>query len=176
MDLHGVALRRLYVLVFIEHGTWSVHLAGIAAHPSGAFHGVLEAVYEGADPAQEVFLRRLADGRGGPCVHDMEEIVAYIRAGRGVAYLPITITAAIAPPWGDVRRRRGRPAGPGSARLGRGPAATAYLRPAERRARRITRHRVRRLRSPVALGPAALGCGEFPVRARQPGRRCARRL
>lgn len=28
----------------------------------------------------------------------MEEIVAYVRAGRGVAYLPITITVAIAPP------------------------------------------------------------------------------
>jgi DNA-binding transcriptional LysR family regulator len=33
----------------------------------------------------------------GPHVHDMEEIVAYVRAGRGVAYLPITITVAIAP-------------------------------------------------------------------------------
>jgi DNA-binding transcriptional LysR family regulator len=28
----------------------------------------------------------------------MEEIVAYVRAGRGVAYLPVPITAAIAPP------------------------------------------------------------------------------
>jgi hypothetical protein len=28
MDLHGVAMRRLYVLFFIEHGTGSVHLAG----------------------------------------------------------------------------------------------------------------------------------------------------
>src|SRR5215468_1139157 len=33
----------------------------------------------------------------GPYVHDMEEIVAYVRAGRGVAYLPVPITATIAP-------------------------------------------------------------------------------
>jgi DNA-binding transcriptional LysR family regulator len=35
--------------------------------------------------------------RPGPYVHDMEEIVAYVRAGRGVAYLPVPITAAIVP-------------------------------------------------------------------------------
>jgi len=34
----------------------------------------------------------------GPYVHDMEEIVAYVRAGRGVAFLPVPVTAAIAPP------------------------------------------------------------------------------
>ena len=33
----------------------------------------------------------------GPYVHDMEEIVAYVRAGRGVAYLPVPITATIVP-------------------------------------------------------------------------------
>jgi len=32
-----VLLRRLYVLFFIEHGTRRVHLAGISAHPSGAW-------------------------------------------------------------------------------------------------------------------------------------------
>ena len=32
-----VLLRRLYVLIFIEHGTRRVHLAGITANPSGAW-------------------------------------------------------------------------------------------------------------------------------------------
>ena len=32
-----VLLKRLYVLVFIEHGTRSLHLAGVTAHPAGAW-------------------------------------------------------------------------------------------------------------------------------------------
>ena len=32
-----VLLRRLYVLVFIEHGARRLHLAGVTAHPTGAW-------------------------------------------------------------------------------------------------------------------------------------------
>jgi putative transposase len=31
-----VLLKRLYVLIFIEHGTRKLHLAGVTAHPTGA--------------------------------------------------------------------------------------------------------------------------------------------
>jgi DNA-binding transcriptional LysR family regulator len=47
----------------------------------------------------------------GPYVHDMEEIVAYVRAGRGVAYLPVPITVAIAPPGVTFVRVDGIPPG-----------------------------------------------------------------
>ncbi|MFG2000612.1 hypothetical protein ACGFNU_15860 [Spirillospora sp. NPDC048911] len=34
-QVETVVLRRLYVLLFIEHGTRRVHLAGVTAYPSG---------------------------------------------------------------------------------------------------------------------------------------------
>jgi putative transposase len=37
LHVDTVALTRLYVLVFIEHGTRRMHLGGITAHPSGAW-------------------------------------------------------------------------------------------------------------------------------------------
>lgn len=47
----------------------------------------------------------------GPFVHDMEEIVAYVRAGRGVAYLPVPVTVAITPPGVTFVRVDGVPPG-----------------------------------------------------------------
>lgn len=47
----------------------------------------------------------------GPYVHDMEEIVAYVRAGRGVAYLPLPATATITPPGVSFVRVHGIPPG-----------------------------------------------------------------
>jgi putative transposase len=35
--VEAVLLKRLYVLVFIEHGTRRLHLAGVSAHPTGAW-------------------------------------------------------------------------------------------------------------------------------------------
>jgi putative transposase len=37
LHVDTVALTRLYVLVFIEHGTRRMHLGGITAHPTGAW-------------------------------------------------------------------------------------------------------------------------------------------
>jgi putative transposase len=35
LHVDTVLLKRLYVLVFIEHGTHRMHLGGITAHPTG---------------------------------------------------------------------------------------------------------------------------------------------
>ncbi|SDM25011.1 integrase core domain-containing protein [Nonomuraea jiangxiensis] len=37
MVVETVLLKRLYVLIFIEHGTRRLHLAGVTAHPTGAW-------------------------------------------------------------------------------------------------------------------------------------------
>jgi len=37
LHVDTVLLKRLYVLVFIEHGTRRIHIAGITVHPDGAW-------------------------------------------------------------------------------------------------------------------------------------------
>lgn len=76
-------------------GTTSIGIAALADEP------VLR--YADAHPEWNAFwtFDPRPDGSHpppGPYVHDMEEIVAYVRVGRGVAYLPVPVTADIAPP------------------------------------------------------------------------------
>jgi DNA-binding transcriptional LysR family regulator len=73
----------------------SVRLADVADEP------VLR--YTDAPPAWNAFwsMDPRPDGtqpRYGPAVGDMEEIVEYVRAGRGVAFLPVPIAAAFPRP------------------------------------------------------------------------------
>jgi putative transposase len=49
-----VLLQRLYVLVFIEHGTRRLHLGGVTAHPTGAW------------AVQQAGTRPGSDGRPSP--------------------------------------------------------------------------------------------------------------
>ncbi len=50
-----VLLRRLHVLVFIEHGTRRLHLAGVTARPAGAW-----AVQQARNLAMDGFTARLS--------------------------------------------------------------------------------------------------------------------
>ncbi len=52
---HTVTLKRLYVLVFIEHGTRRLRLAGITAHPTGTW-----VVQQTRNLTMEVVLPRFA--------------------------------------------------------------------------------------------------------------------
>ena len=75
-------------------GQATVRIADLADEP------VL--IYADADPAWNAFwtFDPRPDGRHpltGPEVHDMEEIVAYTRTGRGVAFLPKPIVEAVVP-------------------------------------------------------------------------------
>jgi DNA-binding transcriptional LysR family regulator len=103
LPTEGLELRPLYtepVCVALPAGhplaeMTSVDITALADEP------VLR--YADADPEWNAFwtFDPRPDGSHpppGPYVHDMEEIVAYVRAARGVAYLPLPTTAAIAPP------------------------------------------------------------------------------
>jgi DNA-binding transcriptional LysR family regulator len=72
----------------------SIYIADLADEP------VL--IYADADPGWNAFwtVDPRSDGhhpQHGPDVHDMEEIVAYVRAGKGVAFLPKPITVSVVP-------------------------------------------------------------------------------
>lgn len=99
----GLEIRKLYtepicVTLPADHplaGQASVDITELAGEP------VL--LYADAQPEWNAFWTYDPRPDGGqpsrgPDVHDMEEIVAYARAGRGVAFLPAPITANIAPP------------------------------------------------------------------------------
>jgi DNA-binding transcriptional LysR family regulator len=77
-------------------------LAGMASIGIAELAGEPVLLYADASPEWNAFwtFDPRPDGSHpppGPYVNDMEEIVAYVRAGRGVAYLPVPITASIAP-------------------------------------------------------------------------------
>jgi DNA-binding transcriptional LysR family regulator len=103
LPAEGLKIRPLYqepVCVALPSGhklagMTSVGIAALADEP------VLR--YADADPEWNAFwtFDPRPDGGhppAGPYVHDMEEIVAYVRASRGVAYLPVPVTVSIAPP------------------------------------------------------------------------------
>ncbi|MBY8878901.1 LysR family transcriptional regulator [Actinacidiphila acidipaludis] len=78
-------------------------LAGEASVPVGALSGEPVLRYADAGSAWNAFwtVDPRPDGTqpaSGPEVRDMEEILAYVRAGRGVAFLPQPVTAAFRRP------------------------------------------------------------------------------
>ncbi len=103
LPAEGLEIRPLYtepVCVALPAGH---HLAAVTAVDITALADEPVLLYADAQPEWNAFwtFGPRPDGRNpqpGPYVRDMEEIVAYVRAGRGVAYLPVPITAAIAPP------------------------------------------------------------------------------
>jgi len=116
LPAEGLEIRALYtepVCVALPAGH---PLAGMSCVGIAALAGEPVLRYADAHPEWNAFwtFDPRPDGSHpppGPHVHDMEEIVAYVRAGRGVAFLPVPITVAIAPPGVTFVRVDGIPPG-----------------------------------------------------------------
>jgi DNA-binding transcriptional LysR family regulator len=111
LEIHELYTEPVCVALPADHrlaGSRPVDIADLAGEP------VLR--YADAQPEWNAFWTYdpRPDGHhppAGPEVRDMEEIVAYVRAGRGVAFLPVPITVSITPPGVVFVPVRGVPPG-----------------------------------------------------------------
>jgi putative transposase len=88
-----VLLQRLYVLVFIEHGTRRLHLAAVTAHPTGAW-AVQQARNLAMDLGERIGTLRFL-------IHDRDPIFTVDLPGRDrpPSLRPFVSDAAQEPDW-----------------------------------------------------------------------------